>query len=100
MRMLPLAIAAAVALSPPLQVLARERAHGVARATSGKIERSPRARAEFKHSNPCPSTGRPSGGCPGYIIDHIVALKRGGADHAGNMQWQTIAAAREKDRWE
>jgi hypothetical protein len=26
---------------------------------------------------------------PGYVVDHIVALKRGGADHPGNMQWQT-----------
>ncbi len=41
----------------PLQAFARERTGEVARAASGKIERSPRARAEFKRSNPCPSTG-------------------------------------------
>jgi hypothetical protein len=29
-----------------------------------------------------------------------VALKRGGADSATNMQWQTIAEARAKDRIE
>ena len=73
---------------------------GVARNSHGKIARSARARGEFKKSHPCPSTGRSSGGCPGYVIDHVNPLKRGGADTPGNMQWQTKAAAREKDKWE
>jgi len=47
-----------------------------------------------------PSTGKTSGGCPGYLLDHIKALKRGGADDPSNMQWQTIEDAKEKDRWE
>jgi hypothetical protein len=59
-------VLAAVALSP-IDADARGKAPGVHRMASGKIERSPRARAEFKQSNPCPSTGRPSGGCPGYV---------------------------------
>ena len=75
-------------------------APGVARNSHGKIARSPRARAEFKKSHACPSTGRSSGGCPGYVIDHVKPLKRGGADLASNMQWQTKAAAKEKDQWE
>ena len=66
----------------------------------GKIARSARARGEFKKSHPCPSTGRSSGGCAGYVIDHVNPLKRGGADAPGNMQWQTKAAAKEKDKWE
>ena len=33
-----------------------------------------------------------------YAIDHVVPLKRGGADALGNMQWQTTAAAKVKDR--
>lgn len=44
-------------------------------------------------------TGYPHGR-PGYVIDHIVPLACGGPDHALNMQWQTIAEAKEKDRWE
>lgn len=53
------------------------------------------------HSDhPCPATGRKTGACPGYVVDHIHPLKRGGADHPDNMQWQTRQEAREKDRWE
>jgi hypothetical protein len=33
-------------------------------------------------------------------VDHITALKRGGADAPWNMQWQTIDAAQAKDKWE
>ena len=39
-------------------------------------------------------------GRPGYVVDHIVPLKRGGCDCPANMQWQTIKAAKEKDKWE
>ena len=73
---------------------------GVARNSHGKIARSARARADFKRGHPCPSTGRSSGGCPGYVIDHVRPLKRGGADAPSNMQWQTTAAAKAKDRTE
>jgi hypothetical protein len=37
---------------------------------------------------------------PGYIKDHIRALDCAGPDAVSNMQWQTIADARVKDRWE
>lgn len=50
--------------------------------------------------NPCPSTGATSGACPGYVIDHVTPLKRGGADAPTNMQWQTTAEAKAKDKWE
>ena len=41
-----------------------------------------------------------TGACPGYVIDHVKALKHGGADEPGNMQWQTTAAAKAKDKIE
>lgn len=66
----------------------------------GRIQRSASAKADFKRAQPCPSTLQPRGACPGYVIDHIIALKRGGADDPANMQWQTVAEARAKDRWE
>jgi hypothetical protein len=54
----------------------------------------------FERLHPCPSTGLPRGGCPGYVKDHIVPLACGGADAVANLQWQTVAAAKAKDRWE
>jgi Ni/Co efflux regulator RcnB len=70
------------------------------RDANGRIKRNPAARRAFQRGNPCPATGRTSGACPGYVVDHIVPLKRGGADEPGNMQWQTVADAKAKDRIE
>lgn len=75
-------------------------APGVPRDAHGKIARSPQALQQFKKANPCPATGKTYVPCPGYVVDHVVPLKRGGADAASNMQWQTNAEARAKDRWE
>ena len=75
-------------------------AAGAARDAHGRIARDPRARNEFKRTHPCPATGKSSGSCPGYVIDHVEPLKRGGADTSGNMQWQTQRAAKLKDRTE
>ena len=66
----------------------------------GRIARSSTAKNAFKKDHPCRATSLPRGPCPGYVIDHIVALKRGGPDAPANMQWQTIADAKAKDRWE
>jgi hypothetical protein len=44
--------------------------------------------------------GTSYGGLPGYVVDHITALKHGGEDIPANMQWQSIEAARVKDRVE
>jgi hypothetical protein len=66
----------------------------------GRIHRSTAAKHAFQRSHPCPSTGKATGPCPGYVIDHTKPLKRGGADSSSNMHWQTKAAARAKDRTE
>lgn len=65
-----------------------------------KIPRSSHAKAEFKRLHPCPATGRPRGPCPGYVIDHVRALACGGHDAPSNMQWQTVADGKAKDKWE
>jgi hypothetical protein len=54
----------------------------------------------FREDHPCPSTGSKSGACPGYVVDHVQALKHGGNDEPANMQWQKVAAAMLKDRIE
>jgi hypothetical protein len=54
----------------------------------------------FVKANACPATGRNRLPCPGYVIDHVQALACGGPDHPGNMQWQTTAEAKAKDKWE
>jgi hypothetical protein len=70
------------------------------RSSNGRIKRSSVAKSSFMRSHPCPSTGKRSGGCPGYVVDHVKPLAKGGADNPSNMQWQTTAAAKEKDKWE
>lgn len=62
--------------------------------------RSHTATAAFKKLQPCPATGQTHGACPGYVIDHVVALCAGGSDEPANMQWQTLADAKAKDRLE
>lgn len=73
---------------------------GLPRDSHGRILRSQAQRSEFKREHPCPATGKPSGSCPGYVIDHVIPLKRGGPDIPANMQWQTIKDAKAKDKVE
>ncbi len=64
--------------------------------TKSGYKRSRVVRSNFHRSNPCPSTGRNRGSCPGYEVDHIVPLACGGSDSVGNMQWLTKSANRRK----
>ena len=65
--------------------------------------KTPRNRAkvrEFRSLYPCPATLEETGPCPGWVVDHINPLACGGADYYTNMQWQTVADAKAKDRVE
>ena len=69
-------------------------------AAEAKTPRNTAARNAFIRQHPCPATGQANGPCPGYVVDHIVPLKRGGSDTPVNMQWQTKEEAKAKDKWE
>jgi len=64
------------------------------RDSHGRIKRSESAKKKFEQQ-----TGYPHGR-PGYVVDHVVPLANGGRDDPSNMQWQTKADAKAKDKWE
>lgn len=68
--------------------------YGVQRDSHGHIKRSEGAKRDFMKQ-----TGYPKGR-PGYVVDHIQPLKKGGCDCPSNMQWQSKEAAKAKDKWE
>jgi hypothetical protein len=68
------------------------------RRTAGRYGRDGRAAAgsclvsaalRFPFAFASAVNGRTSGACPGYVKDHIKALKCGGLDAVLNLQWQT-----------
>ena len=65
-----------------------------ARDSKGRFIRSDAAKSTFLKQSGYPK------GRPGYVVDHIVPLACGGADTPSNMQWQTVAAAKAKDKTE
>ena len=67
---------------------------GIPRDSNGRIKRSESAKRSFMRM-----TGYPNGR-PGYVVDHIVPLTKGGADDPSNMQWQTVVEGKAKDKWE
>ncbi len=66
----------------------------VQRDSHRRIKRSETAKHEFMRM-----TGY-AYGRPGYVVDHVIPLKRGGCDCPSNMQWQTTQEAKAKDKWE
>jgi hypothetical protein len=67
---------------------------GVARDKNGKVKRSSTAKEQFERQSGFPH------GRPGYVVDHVVPLAKGGRDAPSNMQWQSKADAKAKDRVE
>ncbi len=62
--------------------------------------RDPHQVVLFRKDTPCPATGKTSGACPGYVVDHKYPLCAGGLDAPENMMWQEKAASLVKDRIE
>lgn len=63
-----------------------------------RFPRSEAAKAEFRRIAPCPATGAHRGHCPGYQVDHIIALCAGGEDAPANMQWMAVEPHKQKTR--
>lgn len=64
---------------------------------TGRIKRSVKVRKAFERANPKPANG--------WVVDHIVPLACADVedlplDDIRNLQWQSPAASRAKDRWE
>jgi hypothetical protein len=73
---------------PALDLLIDYRYVGVVeRNKDGSTKRSTKVIAAFKRMWACPATGKHSGSCKGWAIDHIVPLDCGGVDAVWNMQW-------------
>jgi hypothetical protein len=64
------------------------------RDAKGRFVRNKSAKRVFETQ-----TGFPHGR-PGYVVDHINPLACGGADAPSNMQWQTVAEGKAKDKVE
>ena len=73
---------------------------GFAGIAEGSTYRDPHQRAAFVNQHPCPSTRETRDACPGWVVDHIKPLCAGGADRPSNMQWQTVAEGKKKDKLE
>jgi hypothetical protein len=81
-------------------LLAAVMAFSAASAEACAIVRHKSAKEQFVKLQACPATGLHKLPCKGYVIDHIKALACGGKDAPANMQWQTIAEGKAKDKWE
>lgn len=74
---------------------------GIAREASAETVRHRTTVYAFKVTHVCPATKKKGNfPCPGYIVDHVVPLCKNGPDAVSNMQWQTIADAKAKDKVE
>jgi hypothetical protein len=55
-------------------------------------------KADFRRLNPCPSNGKTSGSCPGYVVAYVKSPKQGGMHSVTNMQWLTTMEAKGKTK--
>jgi hypothetical protein len=63
----------------------------LARTANGNIKRSSAEVRKFRKANPCPATGKITGACPGYQVEHTEPLCACGPDKVSNMTWMATA---------
>ena len=71
----------------------------------GSISRRRDVLEAYRKLYPCPSTGKKTGACPGYALDHSKPLACGGCDAVFNLSWlanetKSCKSVYCKDRWE
>jgi len=57
-----------------------------------------RQRELFVRKYACPINGKHTEICPGWVVGYLKPLCAGGSDRVANMQWQTVATAKRKER--
>ena len=71
-------------------------------ATSRPIEDEPQADTRqkelFVKKYACPVNGKHTESCPGWVVNYVKPLCAGGVDRITNLQWQTVATAKRKER--
>lgn len=78
-------------LAPALDPLKEYRQCGAPkRDAKGVIARRADVIAAYKRIHPCPSTGKSTGACPAWAIDHIIPLASGGCDAVSNLAWMPL----------
>jgi hypothetical protein len=60
----------------------------IKRDAKGQILRRADVLVAFKKIHPCPSTGKITGACKGWQMNHVVPLACGGIDAVSNLSWQ------------
>lgn len=93
-------------VAPPVNPKLEYRQCGEPRTRAdGSNYRSSSVLAAYRRLHPCPVTGRSTGPCPGWAINHVIPLEKGGCDAVINLQWipVQVKSCREDycvDRWE
>lgn len=62
--------------------------------------RDPAQVRRFRKEHPCPVTGKTTGACVGWVVDHVWPLCADGLDTPSNMAWQEQRQSYIKDRLE
>lgn len=76
-----------------------------ARDAAGVIKRRSDVLTAYRKAHPCPSTGKTTGACPRWSMNHMIPIAKGGCDAVSNLAWmpnviKSCAEPQCIDRWE